>query len=91
MARARQGKVPDFRFLLPTPDGPKNCLAELKVVSAGKTWYPRGTAGKGADRRADRLPAEYERSLQDLEFLMFDFWQHLQEQILDPSSPGSDL
>ena len=28
MARARQGKVPDFRFLLPTPDGPKNCLAE---------------------------------------------------------------
>ena len=23
--------------------------------------------------------------------LMFDFWQHLQEQILDPSSPGSDL
>ena len=38
MARARQGEVPDFRSLLPTPDRPKNCLAELKVVSAGKTW-----------------------------------------------------
>ena len=23
--------------------------------------------------------------------LMFDIWQHLQEQFLDPSSPGSDL
>ena len=66
-ARARQGKVPDFRLLLPTPDGPKNCLAELKVISAGKTWYPRGTLGKGADRRADRLPAEYERTLRDLD------------------------
>ena len=53
--------------LLPTPDGPKNCLAELKVISAGKTWYPRGTLGKGADRRADRLPAEYERTLRDLD------------------------
>ena len=59
--------MPDFRLLLPTPDGPKNCLAELKVISAGKTWYPRGTLGKGADRRADRLPAEYERTLRDLD------------------------
>ena len=67
MARARQGKVPDFRFRLPTPDGPKNCLAELKCISAGKTWYPRGTTGKGADRRADKLPAEYERTLRDLD------------------------
>ena len=63
----RTARVPDFRLLLPTPDGPKNCLAELKVISAGKTWYPRGTLGKGADRRADRLPAEYERTLRDLD------------------------
>ena len=67
MARARQGKVPDFRFLLPTPDGPQACLAELKVVSAGRTWYPREAAGKGADRRAERLPSEYERALRDLD------------------------
>ena len=67
MARARQGKVPDFRFLLPTPDGPNNCLAELKVISAGKTWFPRGTAGKGTERRADKLEAEYERTLRDLD------------------------
>ena len=55
MAQARQGKVPDFRFLLPTPDGPNNCLAELKVISAGKTWFPRGTAGNGTERRAESL------------------------------------
>ena len=28
--RARQGKVPDFKFLLSTPEGPKPCLAELR-------------------------------------------------------------
>ena len=67
LARARQGKVPDFRLLLPTPEGPQSCLAELKVVSAGKTWFPRGAAGKGADRRADRLPSEYEKTLRDLD------------------------
>ena len=29
MARVRQGKVPDYRFLLPTPDGPKNQGVQL--------------------------------------------------------------
>ena len=37
--RARQGKVPDFKFLLSSPEGPKPCLAELKIISAGKTWF----------------------------------------------------
>ena len=32
LARARQEQVPDFRFLLPTPEGPQSCLAELKLV-----------------------------------------------------------
>ena len=45
--RARQGKVPDFMFLLSTPDGLRPSLAELKIISAGKTWYPRGVKGKG--------------------------------------------
>ena len=36
-------------------------------MSAGKTWFPRGAAGKGADRRADRLPSEYEKTLRDLD------------------------
>ena len=68
--RARQGKVPDFKFLLSTPEGPKPCLAELKVISAGKTWFPRGVAGKGTDRRAARLEAEYEAKLRryDVQF-----------------------
>ena len=36
--RARQGLVPDFRFRLPTPEGNTDCLAELKIISAGVTW-----------------------------------------------------
>ena len=48
--RARQGKVPDFKFLLPSPEGPVQCLAELKVISAGKRWFPRGVTGKGTNR-----------------------------------------
>ena len=36
-ARARQGLVPDFRLRLPTPQGPTDCLAELKVIGAGVT------------------------------------------------------
>ena len=40
--RARQGLIPDFRLRLPTQEGTSDCLAELKVVSAGATWYPRG-------------------------------------------------
>ena len=51
--------------MLPSPEGPKTCLAELKVINAGKTWYPRGVAGKGTDRRAGRLTAEYEAKLRD--------------------------
>ena len=61
--RARQGKVPDFKFLIATPDGPMPRLAELKVINAGKTWFPRGKAGKGVERRADALTKEYERVL----------------------------
>jgi hypothetical protein len=61
--RARQGKVPDFRFLLPSPEGPVSCLAELKLISAGKTSYPRGVAGKGTQRRARKLTTEYEAIL----------------------------
>ena len=82
MARARQGKVPDFRFLLPTPEGPTPCLAELKIVGAGRTWYPRGSAGKGTDRRADRLPHEYSKKLSDLDarFLGAQPWHHGQPE-----------
>jgi hypothetical protein len=61
--RARQGKVPDFRFLLPSPEGPVSCLAELKLIGAGKTSYPRGVAGKGSTRRAVKLTSEYEAIL----------------------------
>jgi hypothetical protein len=38
-------------------------LAELKVVSAGPTLYPRGVAGKGTLCRAKKLTSEYEAVL----------------------------
>ena len=48
--RARQGKVPDYKFLLNTPNGPESSLAELKIISAGKSRHPRGVMGKQAWR-----------------------------------------
>jgi hypothetical protein len=62
-ARARQGLVPDFRLRLPTPVGPTDCLAELKVIGAGVTWHPVGRKGTGVERRAQGLPAYYKREL----------------------------
>ena len=59
--RARQGS--DYRVRLPTPEGVSDCLAELKFVSAGVTWYPRGVQGRGTDRRAGLTQSEYKRKL----------------------------
>ena len=62
-ARARQGLVPDFRLRLPTPQGPTDCLAELKCIGAGVTWHPRGWKGKGVEKRAATLQGGYRRGL----------------------------
>ena len=62
-ARARQGKVPDFKFLLNTPEGPVPRLAELKVIGAGKTLFPRGEKGLGVKNRAGKLTKEYKSVL----------------------------
>ena len=35
--RASQGVVPDFKFMLTSPQGPRSCLAELKCIRASKT------------------------------------------------------
>ena len=63
--RARQGVVPDFKFMSNTPDGPQSSLAELKVLSAGVTRYPRGAVGKGTDKRAALIVKEYEAKLRE--------------------------
>ena len=63
--RQWQGKVPDFEISFTSPEGPVKHLAELKVVSAGVSCFPRGTKGKGTDRRAGRLTAEYEKVLRN--------------------------
>ena len=62
--QARLGLVPDFKFLLNTPQGPKSYLGELKCVNAGRNWFPRGDGRmKGTDRRAQLLSSEYEAKL----------------------------
>ena len=61
--RSRQGLIPDYRLRLPTPEGNNDCLAELKFVSAGVTWFPRGVQGRGTDRRSGLLQTEYRRKL----------------------------
>ena len=38
--------IPDYKFLINTPDGPESSLAELKIISAGKSRCPRGTTQK---------------------------------------------
>ena len=76
--RARNGKVPDLRYRLPlalaadhprrhAQGQPPRLLAELKVISAGPTWYPRGSKEKAVDRRARLLGGEYRRSLAKLD------------------------
>ena len=77
--RARNGKVPDLRYRLPVPPAlnahhphraqgqPPRLLAELKCISAGPTWYPRGSREKAVDRRASLLGGEYRRALAKLD------------------------
>ena len=60
-ARRRQGKVPDFKFLVPLPEGPVPRLAELKVINAGKTKFPRGKEGRGW--RGEERPHQGVRAL----------------------------
>ena len=67
--RARQGVVPDLKLIVNSPDGPQSSLAELKVISAGKTRYPRGVRGKGTDRRAGLIVKEYEAKLRKYDVL----------------------
>ena len=65
--RARQGLIPDFRLRLHHPGGLTNTLVELKFVSAGENWFPRGVAGRGSDRRANGLPNLYKQKLVPLD------------------------
>jgi hypothetical protein len=78
--RGRQGLLPDFRLDLPGPGagaGPGalgnvvSTLAELKVIGAVKTYYPRGGARartkKGVERRGGLIPGEYRRPLASLD------------------------
>ena len=65
--RARQGLIPDFRLRLPDPGGLTDTLAELKFIGAGESWFPRGVAGRGSDRRANGLPNLYRKKLLPLD------------------------
>ena len=46
--RGRQGLLPDFKLELPTPEGDHETkLAELKVIGAVESWYPRSGQFQG--------------------------------------------
>lgn len=70
--RGRQGLLPDFRMELPTPLGQSaSQLAELKVIGAAGSCYPRSgpcaRRKRGVERRAAKLPGEYRRPLEKLD------------------------
>ena len=56
----RWGIVPDFLFG-EALKGWSGMLAELKVVSCCKSYYPMGKSTRGVETRAGRVPAEYVR------------------------------
>ena len=64
--------LPDFRLEVPNGE-PETKLAELKVLGAVESWYPRnGTLArsrKGVQRREAILPGEYRRPLEKLDFM----------------------
>ena len=57
--RQRLGLTPDFRLQLPSADGPRVFLGELKFISAGATRYLAGSRNKAVDVRARELPGTY--------------------------------
>ena len=70
--RARQGLLPDFLFEIPSSTGlPESRLAELEVIGAVQTWYPRSGGAsrrkKGVERRQAQLAGEYRRPLVSLD------------------------
>ena len=66
-SRQRNGLCPDFKIRVPTGDGPRDQLGELKCLSAGVSRYPVGRAEKQVDRRARELPGSYRRPLEKLD------------------------
>ena len=58
--QARQVLRPDFLFNLPSTSGVRESrVADIKTVSCGApSWYKAGQ--RGVDRRAARVPAEYD-------------------------------
>ena len=70
--RGRQGLLPDFKLDLPTPEGNQEVkLAELKVIGAVDSWYPRSgpsaRRSRGVEKRSSRLTGEYTRPLVKLD------------------------
>ena len=51
-ARQRNGLCPDFKLRLPSADGPRDTLGELKFISADVSRCPLGSRHKAVDVRA---------------------------------------
>ena len=64
--RERQGLVPDFSLSFPSESGAQVAqLAELKLLSAGSTWYH--TSEKTVEVRAKQLPRLYEDKAKNID------------------------
>ena len=62
--RNRQALLPDFKLNIQSLiEGTTNVLAELKVIGAFISRYPRGNMEKAVDRRARLLAGEYRRKV----------------------------
>ena len=59
--RQQVGLTPGLLLQLPTPDGVRVALGEIKCMSAGASRYPPGKTEKQADRQAKELPGLYSR------------------------------
>ena len=70
--KGQQGLLPDFKLVVPTPNGEMTeRLAELKILGAVPSWYPRNGVQarkkKAVERRAAVLPKEYRNPLSKLD------------------------
>ena len=70
--RQRNGLCPDLRLRVPTSEGVRDQLGEIKTMAAGITRYPLGDRRKQVDRRAGELPGEYRRPLAKLDIKHHD-------------------
>ena len=66
--RERQGLLPDFLIASPSDHGHQAAqLCELKLISAGATYYKSGSGDRSVDVRARQLPRLYQDKAKNID------------------------